>query len=60
MLSKSKLQEQLDQLPDEFSLDEIIERLILLDKVERAELQSKNNEVVSQSNLDEEIEKWFK
>ncbi|MEM1337536.1 MAG: hypothetical protein AAGF96_07290 [Bacteroidota bacterium] len=60
MLTKEKLKKQIDQLPDEFSLDELVERLIFIEKVERAEKQSDNNEVLPHEQLDREIEKWFK
>lgn len=35
MLKKSKILEQIEMLPDEFPIDELVERLILIDKVER-------------------------
>ena len=60
MLTKEKLKEQIDLLPDEFSLDQLVERLIFIEKVERAEKQSENNEVTAHEQLDMEIEKWFK
>ena len=60
MLTKDKLKEQIDLLPEEFSLDELMERLIFIEKVERAEQQSINDEGIPQDQLDKEIEKWFK
>ena len=60
MLTKEKLKKQIDQFPDEFSLDELVERLIFIEKVERAEKQSEKNEGIPHEQLDREIEKWFK
>ena len=60
MLTKEKLKEQIEHLPNEFSLDELVERLIFIEKVQRAERQSDKNEVVPHEQLDKEIEKWFK
>lgn len=60
MLTKAKLKKQIENLPDEFSLDELIEKLILVDKIERGSLQSKNNEILAEEDLDKEIRKWFK
>lgn len=60
MLTKEKLKKQIESLPDEFSLDELIEKLILLDKIEKGNVQSINGETISDDNLDTEIEKWFK
>ena len=60
MLTKQQVKQQIDSLPETFSLDELIERLIFIKKVGRAEKQSENNEVISNKQLDQEIEKWFK
>ena len=60
MLTKAQLKKQLKFLPEEFSIDELIERLILIHKVEKGEEQSKNNNVISETDLNKEIEKWYK
>ncbi|UGU16905.1 hypothetical protein LS482_03295 [Sinomicrobium kalidii] len=60
MLTKAKLREQIDRLPEEFSIDELIERLILVEKIERSNKQSESNEILSETDLDDEMEKWFK
>ncbi|WP_338377917.1 hypothetical protein [uncultured Flavobacterium sp.] len=59
MISKEKLQETVNQLPDSIDLDELIERLVFLDKIEKGNNQSLLDDVVSEENLDENIEKWF-
>ncbi|MGS2761976.1 hypothetical protein [Sinomicrobium sp. M5D2P9] len=59
MLTKTKLREQIDSLPEEFSIDELIERLILVEKIERGSRQSENDETLSETDLDNEVEKWF-
>ncbi|AXG70194.1 hypothetical protein KORDIASMS9_02433 [Kordia sp. SMS9] len=60
MLTKSKLREQIESFPEEFSIDELVERLILVEKIDRGNKQSEKGEVISESELDNEIEKWFK
>ena len=60
MLTKENLKNQIDKLPEEFSLDELVERLILVEKINRGNAQSEKNEVISESELDKEIDKWFK
>ena len=60
MLTKEKVRKQIDKLPEQFSLDDLVERLILIEKVEKAEKQSANNEVLGEDQLGEELEKWFK
>ncbi len=59
MLTKTKLKEQIEKFPENFSIDELIERLILLEKIERGNKQSENGEVITDAELDIEIEKWF-
>ncbi len=60
MLTKSKLKEEIEKLPDTFSIDELVERLIFIEKIESGVSQSQKGKVVSESELDNEIEKWFK
>ena len=60
MLTKTNLKKQLEKLPDKFSIDELVERLILIEKIERGNKQSETGEVISESDLDREIDKWFK
>ena len=59
MITKEKLKSTLTDFPEEFSIDELIERLILIEKIELGNQQSINNEVISDEELDQEIEKWF-
>ena len=59
MLTKKKLLEQIDKLPEEFSIDELVEKLILIEKIETGTKQSENGEVISESEMENEIEKWF-
>ncbi|HZK06677.1 MAG TPA: hypothetical protein VFC92_00620 [Bacteroidales bacterium] len=60
MLTKAKLKEQIENFPDEFSIDDLIEKLILMEKIETGKKQSENGEVFSESEIENEIEKWFK
>ena len=55
MLTKEGLKKQIDKFPEEFSIDELVENLILIEKIETGNKQSENGEVISES----EIEKWF-
>ncbi len=59
MITKKKLKEQIEQLPDEFSIDDLVERLILIEKIEKGNHQSETGETISESDLDNQIEKWF-
>ncbi len=58
MLTKTRLIETIEQFPDEFTLDELIDKAILIDKIERSTLQSDESNIISEKSLDEA--KWFK
>ena len=59
MLSKSRLIKQIEKFPEEFSIDELIEHLILLEKIETGNKQSESGQVISDDEMQKEIEKWF-
>lgn len=60
MLTRKILKEQIDKFPEEFSIDELVERLILIEKVENGMNQPERGEIISDTDLDHEVEKWFK
>lgn len=60
MITKTKLREQIECLPEEFTINELIDRLMLIEKIENGIEQSKNNEEISEEELEKEISKWFK
>ncbi len=60
MITKAVLKEHIEKLPEEFSIDELISRLILIEKINRGNIQSENGEVVSEEELNKEIQKWFR
>lgn len=60
MITKNRLKEQIEHLPEEFTIDELIDRLILIEKIERGTKQSDKGEEISEQELDKEISKWFK
>jgi len=60
MITKKNLEEQIKSLPDSFTIDELIDKLIFIEKIEKAEKQSDSNKVLSESELNKEIDKWFK
>lgn len=59
MLTKEQVKKQLENLPDEFSLDDLVEQLIVIQKIEKGLKDSESNNVISEEELDKEIEKWF-
>ena len=59
MITKAKLKEQIDSFPEQFTIDELIERLIVVEKIEKGKAQSENDEVLSEHELDQELNTWF-
>ena len=59
MIIKTQLQESLENLPEKFTLDELVSRAVLIDKIERGNVQSEKGETISEEELDIEIAKWF-
>lgn len=62
MISKQKLIAQIDKFPeDEISIDELIDRLVFIDKLERRTYKSENEaNTISEKMVEEEIKKWSK
>ena len=62
MISKKKLKEQIDKFPDEeISIDELIDRLVFIEKLEqRISLSEQGGQSFSEDDLKNEIEKWSK
>jgi len=60
MLTKRQLKETLEQFPEEFTIDELIDKIIVLDKIERGNQQSERGETITEDELEKEMQKWFK
>jgi len=60
MLSKTTVQKSIERLPQEFSIDELIEQLIFIEKVEEGLQQSRDGNVISHEDVKNVISKWSK
>ncbi|TWR30387.1 hypothetical protein FPZ43_05445 [Mucilaginibacter pallidiroseus] len=58
MLSKDKVKELVDHMPENFSVDELVEEVILLQKIESARQQVGSGDYLTDEELDAEIDKW--
>ncbi|MEQ6118076.1 hypothetical protein [Reichenbachiella sp. MALMAid0571] len=59
MLTKAKVIHAINKLPSEFSMDEIIDELLLIQKIENGLEQSKNDDVISDEELSKELPGWL-
>jgi hypothetical protein len=60
MISKENLLSTLKDMPDRFSIDELIERVILLQKIDVGLEQSKNNQTLTTEQAKARLGKWLK
>ncbi len=59
MLTKIQLHKIVDKLPEKFTLDEFIEELIFIEKVEKGLEQSEKGMVNSKEQAKQKLEKWL-
>ena len=59
MLAKSQIFETIEQLPESVSLDELIDKLIFIEKVNIGLAQSENGMVSSESEARRKLSKWL-
>ncbi|MBW3470244.1 hypothetical protein [Arthrospiribacter ruber] len=60
MITKEKLLETLKSMPDKFSVDELMERVLLLQKIEIGLEQSEKGEGYSSEEAKKMIKEWLK
>ena len=60
MITKEKVIDSLKSMPDSFSIDELIDKLLFIEKVEKGLVQSEKGEVFSQEQAREMLKKWSK
>ena len=58
MLTKEKIIQTVNELPENFSVEELFERVVLLQKIERGIEQSKKGDVVSTEEAKKRLSKW--
>lgn len=58
MLNKDTVKELVEHMPDTFSVDDLVEEIILLQKIETARKQIKNGDFLTEGELNKEIDQW--
>lgn len=58
-ITKEKLKKHIDDFPDEISIEEVIERLIFIEKLEERLQESDKNQTIDEDQLKNEIQQWF-
>jgi len=60
MLTKDAIYQTMEKLSHTFSLDELIERLVFVEKVEKGLQQSNEGLVYNHSEAQEKLSKWLR
>jgi len=60
MLTKDNVIKTISNFPENFTLDELVDKLIFMDKVESGLEQSMANEVLSQEEARNRLSRWLK
>jgi len=58
MLTKEKIKELVDHIPETFSVDDLVGKIILLQKIEKAKEQVRNGDFLTEEEMDDEIRSW--
>jgi hypothetical protein len=58
-MTKHQVVDSLKNFPEKFSVEDLIEKLIFIEKVEEGLIQSKNGETVSMQDAKKRLHKWL-
>ena len=60
MLTKEKIIEAIKDMPNKFSVDDLLDRIMLLQKIEIGIEQSEAGKVISTDEAKQRLQKWLK
>jgi len=60
MLTKRKVIDAISKFPEKFTLDELVDKMILMQKIESGLEESANSQITPDEDLDKEVNSWFK
>jgi hypothetical protein len=60
MLKREEIIETLKKMPDQVYLDDVLDRIILLNKIENGLEQSKAGKITPDEELDTKLPEWLK
>ncbi len=60
MLTKEKIKQSIDSLPDHFSIEDVIDELILIDKIDQGLNDVAEGNVYSTEEVKQKLNKWLK
>jgi len=60
MLTRTQVFDTVEKLPEQFSIDQLINKLVFIDKVEKGLEQSKSGNINTKEQTKEKLSKWLK
>ena len=57
-MNKDKVLDTIKSLPQEFELDELLEKLIFVEKVDAGLAQAEQGKIISHDKVKEAVKKW--
>jgi hypothetical protein len=60
MITKTQIINSLDNLPENVSIDQVIEHLIFIEKVQKGQIDSATGKTNSKEEAKEKLKKWLK
>ncbi len=60
MLTKEKIKKSIDTLPDNLTIDQVIDRMIMLDKIEQGLKDIEDGNVFTTEEAKDKLNKWLK
>ena len=60
MLTKEKIKKSIDTLPDNLTIDQVIDRMIMLDKIEQGLKDVEDGNVFTTEEVKDKLNKWLK
>lgn len=59
MLTKEKIISGIQKLPEPVTIEDVLDHIVLLEKIENGLEQSSKGQVITDKELDNKIGKWF-
>jgi predicted transcriptional regulator len=60
MLTKEKVKKTIDRLPDNFTVDQLVEELVVLNKIEEGLKDIEDGKVFTTDQVKQELKAWLK
>lgn len=59
MITKERLLKTIQELPEQINIDELLDRILLIQKIEEGLLHSEQGKITSHENFKQEMQQWF-